>query len=68
MKSLGLVLVVLGLIGLVHGGLSWTRRETGIDAGPIAIAADRQESVPIPPVSGTVMLVAGLALQVRKRA
>ena len=62
MKALAVVLIVLGILGLAYGGLSWTRRDTIVDAGPIELSADKTESLPIPPIAGGLMLVAGLAL------
>ena len=35
MKVLGTVLVVLGILGLIYGGVAWTRRDTVVDAGPV---------------------------------
>jgi hypothetical protein len=65
MKALGAILVVIGLVGLIYGGLSWTRKDTVLDAGPIEITADKRERVVIPPVAGGLILVAGLALLIR---
>lgn len=62
MKALGLVLVVLGILGLAYGGLTWTRKDTIVDAGPIKITTDKQEGLPIPPIAGGLILVAGVAL------
>ena len=50
MKPLGLLLIALGLIGLLYGGFSWTRKDKVVDAGPIEITADKHESLPIPPL------------------
>ena len=66
MKALGTVLVVLGIVGLAYGGISWTRKDTVVDAGPIEITADKTESVSLPPLAGGLMLVAGPALVLRK--
>ncbi len=66
MKLVGIVLVVLGIAGLAYGGLSWTRRDTVIDAGPIKITADKKESVPLPPLVGGLLLVAGVVLILKK--
>ena len=41
MRILGMLLVVLGLLGLLYGGLSWTRKDKVIDAGPIEVTADK---------------------------
>lgn len=65
MRALGILLVVLGLVGLAYGGISWTTRETVLDAGPIEITADKERSFPIAPLAGGALLVAGLALIVR---
>jgi uncharacterized membrane protein YidH (DUF202 family) len=62
MKALGIVLVVLGVLGLVSGGLSWTRNKTVIDAGPIEVTAQERESLPIPPVAGGLLVIAGVAI------
>jgi hypothetical protein len=66
MKPLGLLLIALGLIGLLYGGFSWTRKDKVVDAGPIEITADKQESLPIPPLAGAVALVAGAVLLMKK--
>lgn len=66
MKAIGIVLIVLGIVGLVWGGISWTRRDTIIDAGPVEVTADKRESIPLPPIAGGVMLVAGALLLMKK--
>lgn len=66
MKLLGIVLVILGLAGVAYGGLSWTRQETIVDAGPIELTAEQREGVPIPPLAGGVLLVVGAALLLKK--
>jgi hypothetical protein len=67
----GVVLVVLGLAALVYQGFTYTSRETVIDLGPIHATADRQRTVPLPPVVGIVAVMGGVALLVagaRQRA
>jgi hypothetical protein len=66
MKLLGGVLVALGLVALLYGGVSWTRKDKVVDAGPIEITADKKESIPISPIAGGVMLVAGVALLLKR--
>ena len=66
MKAIGIVLVVLGLIGLLIGGVTWTDRDTVVDAGPIEITTEERERLPIPPIAGGVLLVAGVVLLLKK--
>lgn len=62
MKAIGIILIVVGLIGLVWGGISWTDRDTVVDFGGIQVQSEDREGVPISPVVGGVCLAAGAAL------
>lgn len=64
MKLIGIVLIVIGIVGFIYGGISWTRDETVLDVGPVEIEAERRESIPLTPVVSTVAVVAGLVLVV----
>jgi hypothetical protein len=67
MKILGGILIVLGIVALIYGGISWTRKDTVVDAGPIQITADKKESIPISPIAGGLMLAAGVVLLIKRR-
>jgi uncharacterized membrane protein HdeD (DUF308 family) len=70
MKIAGIVLIVLGLAALAYQGFTYTTRETIIDIGPLKATADRQKTVPLPPLVGIAVLVGGVVLLVvgtRKR-
>jgi hypothetical protein len=58
----GLALIVLGLIALAYQGITYTSRETVLDVGPIHATADRQKTLPLPPVFGIAAVVGGVAL------
>ena len=58
----GLALVVLGLVALAYQGFTYTSRETVLDIGPIHATADRQKTVPLPPILGIAAVVGGVAL------
>lgn len=64
MKVIGVLLIVLGLIGFIWGGISWTRDETVLDAGPLEIEAEQREGIPLTPIASGVSLVAGIVLVV----
>jgi len=60
----GVVLIVLGLVALVYQGVNYTSRETVLDIGPLHATAERQKTLPLPPVIGIAALVGGLVLVV----
>lgn len=60
----GLVLIVIGLIGLLWGGISWTDEKTVVDLGPIEARAEERQTIPISPIVGGIALVAGIVLMV----
>lgn len=67
----GIVLIVIGLIGLIWGGISWTQERTVVDIGPLEARAQERETIPVPPIVGGIALVAGIVLLVvpgRRRA
>ena len=61
---LGLVLIVFGLAALAYQGITYTTKETVIDIGPLHATADRQKTLPLPPVLGLAALAGGVALLV----
>ena len=70
MKIVGVLLIVLGVIALAYGGITYTTREKVIDIGPIEATTERRETIPLPPVLGALALVGGIALLIagsRKR-
>lgn len=65
MKALGIILIVLGVIGIAYGGMSWTYRDKVVDAGPIEITREKTKTVPLPPIAGAILLVAGVVVLVK---
>ena len=67
----GVLLIVLGVAALVYQGVTYTTRETVIDIGPLQATADRERTLPLPPLVGIAVVAGGVALLVasmRKRA
>ena len=60
----GAVLLALGLVALLYQGITYTSRETVIDLGPIQATADRQRTLPIPPLVGIAAVLGGVAMLV----
>lgn len=70
MKIAGIILIVLGVIALAYGGISYTREEEILDVGPIEATAERRETIPLPPILGGLALAGGVVLLIagsRKR-
>lgn len=63
-KTLGVILIVLGLFGLAWGGFRYTTREKVVDIGPIHATRDKAHNVPLPPIAGAVALIGGILLLV----
>jgi hypothetical protein len=61
-RTVGLLLIVLGVIALIWGGISYTTREEIVDVGPIEIEAEEKQRIPLPPILGAIALVGGIVL------
>lgn len=70
MKIAAIALIVLGIVALLYGGITYTKREKILDIGPIEATTQTRETIPLPPVLGALAIVGGIALFVvegRKR-
>jgi hypothetical protein len=67
MKStalIGVVLILLGLAALAYQGITYTKKDTILDLGPIHAEAERQHTIPLPPIVGAAAVVGGIVLLV----
>ena len=62
MRIVGYVLIALGVVSLAIGGITYTKREKVLDIGPIQATADRQKTIPLPPLLGGLALAGGIVL------
>ena len=70
MKMAAIVLIVVGVIALAYGGISYTREKKVIDIGPLEATTKTRETIPLPPVLGVAAIAGGIVLLVvsgRKR-
>jgi uncharacterized membrane protein YidH (DUF202 family) len=61
---LGFLLIILGILGLVVGGVSYTKDKDTVDLGPVDITTKEKEHVHIPPALAIVALIGGAFLVV----
>jgi hypothetical protein len=62
MRLAAIVLIVIGVLMLAYPVITYTTKETVIDAGPIEVTADNQESISVPPILGGAALALGIIL------
>jgi hypothetical protein len=64
MRIVGVILIVIGVISLAIGGISYTKREKVLDVGPIEATAERQKTIPLPRLLGGLALAGGIVLMI----
>ena len=62
MKIAGIVLIVLGVAALAYQGITYTSRETVLDIGPLKATANRERTIPLPPLVGAAVVAGGVVL------
>jgi hypothetical protein len=55
-------LIIVGVLGLAYGGITYTKREKVLDLGPVEATAETKETVPLPPIVGAIALAGGIVL------
>jgi hypothetical protein len=69
-RIIAILLIVIGLVALATGGITYTRREKVVDIGPIEATAEKRDRIPLPPLLGGAALAGGIVLLIvggRKR-
>ena len=66
-KTIGIVLIVIGLIMIAYTGFNYVTTEKVVDLGPIQINKEKNHPVQWSPVIGGVILIAGIVLIVRDK-
>jgi predicted lysophospholipase L1 biosynthesis ABC-type transport system permease subunit len=61
---LGILLIVLGGLALAYQGFTYVSRDTIAEVGPIKVQANRERTVPLPPILGGVALAVGVGLMI----
>jgi hypothetical protein len=61
---IGIALIALGLIALAYQGITYTTSEKVVDLGPLKITAQKEKTIPLPPILGGLALAGGIVLVV----
>ncbi len=65
MKSLiiiGIILIIVGAIGLIYGGITYTTKKDAIDFGGIEFQINERERIDMPPILGGIAMAVGVGL------
>lgn len=62
MKTLGIVLAVIGLMMMIYTGFNYVTKEKVVDLGPIEISKETNHPVQWSPIVGAVLLVGGIVV------
>ena len=66
-KSLGVILVVLGIAMMVYTGFNFVTKEKVVDLGPLEINKEKNNPVSWSPIVGVVLLVGGIIVLARSK-
>jgi hypothetical protein len=61
---IAIVLIAIGVVSLAYQGITYTTREKVLDLGPIQATADKERTIPLPPILGGLALAGGVVLLV----
>ena len=70
LKIVAILLIAAGILGLVYGGITYTKETHEAKLGPLELSVEDKETVHVPVWAGVVAIVAGggLLLFARKTA
>ena len=58
----GILLIVVGVISLIFGGITYTSKKKVLDIGPVQASTQQQKRIAMPPALGGISLVGGIVL------
>jgi hypothetical protein len=59
---IGVILVVLGVVALAYQGITYTTKERVVELGPLKVEAEKEKTIPLPPLVGAAAVIGGVLL------
>jgi hypothetical protein len=59
-RTLGIVIVVIGIIMIIYTGFDFITTEKVVDIGPVKIDKEKNHFIQWPPIVGVVLLIGGI--------
>jgi len=63
-KSIGIAMIVVGVLMIIYTGFNYVTTEKVVDLGPLKINAEKNHPVQWSPIVGVVLLVGGIVVTV----
>lgn len=61
---IAIILIAIGVVSLAYQGITYTTREKVLEVGPIKATAEKERTIPLPPILGGLALAGGVVLLV----
>lgn len=61
-RTLGFVIMIIGVLMIVYTGFNYVTTEKVVDLGPIEINAEKNHPVQWSPIVGVLLIVGGIAV------
>ena len=61
---IAVILIAIGVVSLAYQGITYTTREKVLEIGPIKATAEKEKTLPLPPILGGLSLAGGVVLLV----
>ncbi|WP_372793688.1 hypothetical protein [Lutibacter sp.] len=61
-KTLGIVVVILGILMIIYTGFNYATTEKVVDFGPMEISVEENHPVQWSPIIGVILLVGGIVI------
>ena len=63
-RTVAVFLIIVGVLALVYQGITYTTRERVLKIGPLEATAEKEKTIPLPPIIGGLMIAGGIVMLV----
>ncbi|MEX0966196.1 MAG: hypothetical protein WD077_03090 [Bacteroidia bacterium] len=61
-KTIGVILIIFGLAGLIYGGIDYATKDKVLDLGPLEVRAEDDDQIGWPVIAGGILLIGGVII------
>ncbi len=66
-RTIGIILIIAGVLILAYQGITYTTREKVLDIGPIEASKESTRTLPLPPIIGAAAIAGGIVLVLKRK-